>query len=881
MHTSRLTRAVAGVIVAALAIVGLVPAPASAAEFTRTVSGHVYLGDATRSAVAGEVTVTARLTGMGSVSTSTDAAGNYSLAIASTLTTVYPLLTFTYNGTEDFNSGIYPSYPTGAYSGTRTIQLSADRPGTDMILPRSQTVTGQVLLGTSRTPAPAGTVAIVWQRMNAGNSGMSPDSTPVLVDADGRYSLTLPGGYYLFKYMYVGQNGPFATIPYVPDSLFAPWPLFDKPIEQPTQTMYPPNSASGRVTLGTARTPAAAGTVKVTPSFWVNGVWTRDESKAAVTDSAGGYMVRGVNSGSVRLDYEWVGTPAGAYAPQTAYGTLSSGRPYVADENPNLTALSSISGRVSLGDPTRPAGANFVRVTAGTFVLGQWRAAGSAMTDGDGRFTIPGLATTTEWTLRYDYLGEENFGDRATSKHSLSAGPITNADIVLPLEMAIGGRVTDSGGTPLRWVSVVLRAYSPDGREQYTRTVQTDAAGRYQFIDLDDENFFTVEFSLSGYARQTWPDSGSFYEPDYISLTEGEIRADVDVTVYRSASISGQVTRLGAPTEVVPFHVASVEVMVYDAQVGRWAHAGMYTTTQSDGSYLLGELPPDDYRLQVTYLSGRGEASMLSPVLHVEEAEVELYTATVRPFLRDTTGDLVGDVLVRNIKGDLVVYPGNGSGGFLAPRKIGSGWSRMTGVVHAGDFNGDGHPDVIARDSSGYLWLYKGNGTGGWLGSTRIGSGWNSMNVIIGPGDFNGDGFGDIVSRDAAGNLWLYKGNGKGGWLGSTRIGTGWASFTAVLASSDMNQDGFADLIGRDSAGALWLYPGNGKSGWLPRVKLGSGWGSFTAIFSVGDFDGDWYPDVIARDATGGLWLFPGNGTGGLDPKYRIGSGWASLLIIR
>ncbi|MET4540894.1 hypothetical protein ABIE37_002682, partial [Arthrobacter bambusae] len=35
------------------------------------------------------------------------------------------------------------------------------------------------------------------------------------------------------------------------------------------------------------------------------------------------------------------------------------------------------------------------------------------------------------------------------------------------------------------------------------------------------------------------------------------------------------------------------------------------------------------------------------------------------------------------------------------------------------------------RNSAGALWLYPGNGTGGWLAARQIGSGWNVMTAIL------------------------------------------------------------------------------------------------------------------------------------------------------
>ena len=87
--------------------------------------------------------------------------------------------------------------------------------------------------------------------------------------------------------------------------------------------------------------------------------------------------------------------------------------------------------------------------------------------------------------------------------------------------------------------------------------------------------------------------------------------------------------------------------------------------------------------------------------------------------------------MARDGAGTLWLYPGDGSGGWLAPRQIGSGWNMMSAIIGSGDFNGDGKVDVMARDTSGALWLYPGNGSGGWLPPRQIGAGWNVMSTIF------------------------------------------------------------------------------------------------------------------------------------------------------
>jgi hypothetical protein len=54
----------------------------------------------------------------------------------------------------------------------------------------------------------------------------------------------------------------------------------------------------------------------------------------------------------------------------------------------------------------------------------------------------------------------------------------------------------------------------------------------------------------------------------------------------------------------------------------------------------------------------------------------------------------------------------------------------MTWIYSPGDFSGDGNPDVLARTATGTIVLYRGNGAGGWLGSSQIGNGWGGFTWI-------------------------------------------------------------------------------------------------------------------------------------------------------
>jgi len=81
------------------------------------------------------------------------------------------------------------------------------------------------------------------------------------------------------------------------------------------------------------------------------------------------------------------------------------------------------------------------------------------------------------------------------------------------------------------------------------------------------------------------------------------------------------------------------------------------------------------------------------------------------------------------------LYPGDGAGGWKAPVQVGWGWQVMSAIVGPGDFDGDGFVDLFARDAAtGVLWLYPGDGAGGWLAPRLMGPGWGGYRL---PGDLS------------------------------------------------------------------------------------------------------------------------------------------------
>lgn len=92
----------------------------------------------------------------------------------------------------------------------------------------------------------------------------------------------------------------------------------------------------------------------------------------------------------------------------------------------------------------------------------------------------------------------------------------------------------------------------------------------------------------------------------------------------------------------------------------------------------------------------------------------------------DFSGDRKNDVMAVSKDGGLYLYRGNGLGRFAsAGQRIGNGWGGFLSVFSPKDFSGDHRADVMGVTSTGDLLLYRGNGRGGFAsGGLKIGSGW-------------------------------------------------------------------------------------------------------------------------------------------------------------
>ncbi len=198
----------------------------------------------------------------------------------------------------------------------------------------------------------------------------------------------------------------------------------------------------------------------------------------------------------------------------------------------------------------------------------------------------------------------------------------------------------------------------------------------------------------------------------------------------------------------------------------------------------------------------------------------------------DFNGDGNADLVATNAKtGELWLYPGTSKGTFSARKSIGKGFTTIRDIMSPGDFNGDGRTDLVGvHKKTKKLIMWPGNGKGGFLTKKEIGHGWQNMSIASGA-DLNGDGRADILARnDKTGELFLYPGDGKGGFKTRVKIGNGWKGYE-FLSIGDLTGSGNSDIIARENAtGKLWLYEVTKGLKVGARIQIGYGWNTLQQI---------------------------------------------------
>jgi hypothetical protein len=248
---------------------------------------------------------------------------------------------------------------------------------------------------------------------------------------------------------------------------------------------------------------------------------------------------------------------------------------------------------------------------------------------------------------------------------------------------------------------------------------------------------------------------------------------------------------------------------------------------------------------------------------------------------RDVDNHNDGDVLATNSNRDLLLFSGSAPVSTKHPTYLShGGWTGVDLIAIAGDWDRDGAVDVVGRRlSTGRLMLYPGNGVGGFKAAQAIGVGWAGLNALVAPGDWTGDGLPDLIGRTRDGRLHLYPGNGRGGFGRSRVIGVGWSGMAKISSMGDWTGDGHVDLIAVDRSGVASIYQGADAGRFGARLRIGPGWGRFSSISAIGDETGDTRTDLFVVDRSG-VASFGTIGRSATSVSWTTQStGWKSLSV--
>lgn len=271
---------------------------------------------------------------------------------------------------------------------------------------------------------------------------------------------------------------------------------------------------------------------------------------------------------------------------------------------------------------------------------------------------------------------------------------------------------------------------------------------------------------------------------------------------------------------------------------------------------------------------GLGGFAPREPILALAASTLELVAS-------DFTGDTVDDLIVRTA-GSVTLYRNDGTGLFSLDAIL--TLADVSDFI-AGYVDGDGVLDlVVARSSHSEVLVYLGNGSGGFglPPAHRIGS-LNGLQGIAG-GRFNADGNLDLaLSSTVTDDVTIYFGTGTGAFT----IDPGDSYFVydnpRNIVTADMDQDGALDLVVVSTAvDAVEVFRGTGPGGFhrVPQldVLLDPGVGGPVAI---GDFTGDGIPDIaVTHFAPSRVTLLAGDGTGDIAVEAKLTAGFSSPWFI-
>jgi hypothetical protein len=233
--------------------------------------------------------------------------------------------------------------------------------------------------------------------------------------------------------------------------------------------------------------------------------------------------------------------------------------------------------------------------------------------------------------------------------------------------------------------------------------------------------------------------------------------------------------------------------------------------------------------------------------------------------LTDFDGDGFADAAgVESSNPDIMIFPGDGAGGFLVPVATLPTGNEPEDVEIA-DLNLDGLLDLVACDAGPDTvksWLGAGGFVFNYVGSFPVASSTfaaSPRQVVL--GDLNLDGKLDAVTcNESTNNISILVGFGNGTFSTPIVQSSGGAG-PAGLALADFNENGLLDVVvGNSGSGKAAVMLGNGHNFGLPQLlTVGTGPRAVAAT----DFTGDGHADFAAGCKDSKVYICYGNGAGG------------------
>ncbi|MDR1262453.1 MAG: carboxypeptidase regulatory-like domain-containing protein [Oscillospiraceae bacterium] len=358
----------------------------------------------------------------------------------------------------------------------------------------------------------------------------------------------------------------------------------------------------------------------------------------AMSDETGSFTLRRLRPGNYIVVYE---------LPETGWafeGTdeRSISRALTVSDNlrvitvPPLTALGSITGSFYMdmngdgGQDDDDPGVDGVEIT----ILGGDGRTFSAVTDRRGGFIIGELRSGSYTINAVPPDGVSFMGGDSIWHVELNMGAVLTVGPIGVYELAsLGGLILDEAGDPLSDARLSLSRLGA-----LVGSAVTDDDGAYRFSSLKPGKY-TLSASLpDGYLFVDANDT----EPITFTVRSGERASARDIGVVKSASIAGRVwldtVYDGMPGANEP-PLPGVMITLLDAA----GAAVRQSLTSDDGSYIIGELLPGEYRLHAALPDGLiftkpekpFEGGSVMPLTSARQAFSDAFTLTPGQALMD------------------------------------------------------------------------------------------------------------------------------------------------------------------------------------------------------------------------------------------------------